>query len=216
MKAALPLICFLSLSFTSIGQKNWSKKSFLTFRGGLAQPIGDFGNQKAGYPPAGLAQNGLILSAEYGGYFNKYFGLGATFGMRRNAIDISGFAVPGKPRLNAHTKWRTNIILVNALLNYPVSPVLAVYGKLSGGVSFNTYPEISYSLSSTASNKELIKTDSFAYGAGIGLKFLPGKVGFAIGTFALFTEADFKANNIEVKHQMNSLNHTIALVIKLK
>ena len=217
MKTSFLTCLLLSLSLTVCAQQKWPKKSYLAFGAGMAKPFGEFGSKDYTNTNAGLADNGLLVNAEFGSYLTRYFGVGASYTLRRNAVDVSEHPLySGRNAIYIHTKWRSNFILINALAIYPVTGKLAVFGKLSGGASINTYPDQSYSTASSAKNKDLIKSEALAYGTAAGIKFLPGNVGLTFETSALFTEPVFKGSSLSARQAMNSLNYSLALNFKLK
>ena len=51
-------------------------------------PRGNFGSKLPDNEKAGSADQGFHIAAEYAGFIDNYFGLGVTFGLRRNPTQI--------------------------------------------------------------------------------------------------------------------------------
>lgn len=209
------MLAFCWLSLTVLAQEPVPEKGFLTLHAGLSAPRGDFGSKAASNPKAGLANKGFHVALEYGHYFNKHVGLGATFGIRRNSVDLSDVNryVVGT-NLYAETKWRTGYLLANALVKMPLSPAFALYLKGSGGFSFNTMPEIT---NSSRQPEQKISGDALAYGLGGGFKVkVSNTVNLGLEVFSLYTEPEFEINSTKVKQEMNAVNYSFSIGYLLK
>jgi opacity protein-like surface antigen len=213
-------VCASLLFFSLAGfaqQKAMQEKSFLTLRGGVSEPKGDFGNKVFTNPKAGLAEKGYLIAAEYGGFLNNYMGLGLTFGLRRNAIDIQAIRRGLLANINAETKWRTNFLLTNAYLKLPLGRKFYVYAKGGGGVTFNTYPQLSSGFNaSTLVSEPKFTAQALAYGFGGGFKVLINNVGLGAEVYSLHTSPEFDIYGTRVKQEMNDISYSLNLSFKLK
>jgi hypothetical protein len=193
------------------------ERGTITIRSGISIPQGKFGIKNRKEEKAGFADQGFHIAAEYTGYIDNYFGLGLTFGIRRNPFDVGAFNNDTlRTKYYAHTTWRTNYLLANSIFKFPVAPVLALYFKVGGGVSFNTYPDINTSESKKSQPEFLTKAAGLAYGIGSGIKWQGKKIGVNFEGYSLFTQAKFNSSVISINKELNSVNYSFGLSYKIK
>ncbi|MBK0402860.1 hypothetical protein I5M27_07665 [Adhaeribacter sp. BT258] len=213
------LIILLSLvSFTTHGfaqTETLQEKSFLTIRAGISMPTGKFGSLEGKDIDAGLALKGYNIAAEYGRYFSNYTGLGLTFGMRRNAIDMSAYNRSYFTNYYAETRWRTNYLLTNLYLKLLVSTNFNFYAKGGAGVTFNTYPVVTNSISKATSDQK-ITADALAYGFGAGFKGIIDNIGLGLEVYSLNTTPSFRPLSADYKQEMNDVTIFANLSFQLK
>ena len=205
-----------SLQAFAQGEEKPEKSSF-TIRSGISIPKGNFGSTILSDKKAGFANEGFHIATEYTGYFDDYFGVGLTFGLRRYGMAIEEYREQ-KPLGNyyAHTNWRSNYLLTNAIFRYPLAPVLALYLKVGAGASFNTMPDVNSSESKKTARAELSRSEGFAYGLGSGVKWQGKKFGTSFEVYSLYTSSKFWANYVTTKKDLDAINYSFGLSYKLK
>ena len=193
------------------------ERGILTIRSGVSIPKGKFGGRTLTDEKTGFAEQGFHVAAEYTGYIDNYFGLGVTFGIRRNPVDMSAFNKKSQIiKYYAHTGWRTNYLLGNAVFKIPVAPVLALYMKVGSGVTFNTHPDINTTEFRKSQPEFLSRSTSFAYGIGSGIKWQGKTVGVNFEGYSLFTSGKFWANNYTTRKELNAINYSFGLSFRIK
>ena len=109
------MLLAFALAFTTsglqAGNEPLHEKGYLAIRTGISTPTGNFGSKELQNAKAGLADQGFHLAAEYAGFIDNYFGLGASFGIRRYNIDLSDINRVTRSNNYAHTKYRSNYLL---------------------------------------------------------------------------------------------------------
>ncbi|MFC5270083.1 outer membrane beta-barrel protein [Adhaeribacter terreus] len=218
MKTKLLALALSLSSFQALAQiEEIYERSTITIRSGISVPKGAFGDKSNAGEKAGFAEQGYHIAAEYNGFIDNYFGLGLTFGIRRNPFDIEAYSEQKAPvKYYIHTNWRTNYLLANAIFKYPLAPVLAIYMKVGAGASFNTHPDINSTESKKTLPEFLSKTQGFAYGIGSGIKWQGKKIGTNFEVYSLYTSAKFWHNNVTTKKDLDAINYSFGLSYKLK
>lgn len=217
MKKKLLTIALSCLTYTGFAAEPFQEKTFLTFRAGLSTPRGNFGSKSVYNPKAGFADNGFHIAGEYGGFFNNYIGLGGTFGIRRNSIDLSEVnKYSGINPIYASTSYRCNYLLANLIFKFPLAPDFYLYLKGGGGVTFNTYPELYSSTSTNSQPEQKITGDALAYGLGGGFKYLINKIGIGLEAYSLYTTPSFQFYSTLAKQDMHSVNYSLNLSFNFK
>ncbi|KAA9332886.1 outer membrane beta-barrel protein [Adhaeribacter soli] len=221
MKKIILALGISAFSFVAAAQDSTKtalhERGTITIRSGISIPKGKFGAKTNYDEKTGFADQGFHVAAEYTGYIDNYFGLGLTFGIRRNPFDVGAFNNDTiRTKYFAHTSWRTNYLLANTIFKFPVAPVLALYFKVGGGITFNTHPDINTTEFRKSQSEFLSKSTSLAYGVGSGIKWQGKKVGVNFEGYSLFTNGKFWAKNYTTKKELNAINYSFGLSYKVK
>ena len=208
------------LSLSGLADNTIPEKSFFSFRAGPSVPKGDFASKDANKRAAGFANSGFHVAAEYGGFFNRYFGGALTAGISRNGFDHSAYNSQTRARLYASSGWRSTYFLGNLLAGLPLGQHFSVYLKGGAGFTLNTYPDVQTNGGGIGSgstvNEQKIKSESLAYGFGGGFKWHVNGVGIGLEANYLGTKPTFSYASTSYKQPMNALSYNFNLSFKLK
>jgi opacity protein-like surface antigen len=155
--------------------------------------------------------------ANSGGFFNNYIGLGGTFGVRRNSIDLTEVnKYSGINPIYASTSYRCNYLLANLIFKFPIAPNFYLYLKGGGGITFNSYPELYTSSTKGSQPEQKITADALAYGLGGGFKYSINNIGFGLEAYSLYTSPNFQIYSTTSKQDMHTVNYSFNLSFNFK
>ena len=183
------LITLCSLNAKAQDDKTYAK-SYLTFLGGISNPVGTFGQTNYNDNSAGYAKRGVTLGLDVAVYVYKNLAVGATFSFQdQGELSFADATNLANGYTASSDKDVTTVTAVNRYhnLNLMAGPQYSfLYKKFTldlrasaGGIKSTSTPYISVNFdnsSNTGNNFYQLKSSAlaFAYGGSAGLRYSLG------------------------------------------
>lgn len=182
------------------------KPSFLDFRVGYAQQLGDLTKRGDEF----FARDGWTAGFEGAWFFGRHFGIGGELSVAAFPIDSDGFVLEDTLAVLAERVETepigTQSLFVGPFVSYPIGSKFSVNGKLTGGwssgatgvVAVEVKEEFREQLGPEIPVLEFNPKDTFGFAAGVGVR---GMVSRNLG-LALFAEYNYSSPDYELREIM--------------
>ena len=178
---------------SSSAEDNSGAKSFISFSGGVAVPMGNFAATATSGPisgsyatPSGFAKTGTHFALEGAYYFSKYIGIGGTLSTSAFSIDTKTIAAGYLENYDCDSasskarSYNTFNFYVGPYFSFPINK-LTIDLRVLGGISRTLTPDIigtvinEYGGPNEGSVSTFVQTsgvaNAFGFQSGIGLRY---------------------------------------------